>query len=659
MASRHTDNIDNSQNQQSNKRKISRLNPVSTRHSISRKRAVIACQPCRAKKARCDNQRPTCSRCQAQESECVYEDATANVSFDRGTLAIINRLDYLIDLAESDQSSQSPLVEGLSTRSWQSTDKDVIDEAANHNIHNRQLEINARGATHVHPSAHLTASTSDSDTRLSFASCEDILKWPVFGEGQHLENIEALFTDPMLANDVTDNQSMTGGESQPLFVGTQNIVDCEPDLLENDITSLVEYFLVQVHTKNPILDPTSLRKMAANIVQFGLQWDGPTCLVLLTCALAVVSSPFARLSTVTGSEVSGGSLEDTSKYGLAESYYDAARKRIGLLGNGSLATECYFWLGVYKMYSLRPFQASISFNRACVTFQISTRRTFKSDEASLVDAHACRQYWSCLKSEHEISVELQVPSSGLTAQNYTQSFPSSPENNDDDCSSMVASPTLMCYTSPAPFMERLPQIEASWYYYLADIAARRILQRVMDTFYTETVSSQLGNIPKMFKAAEELSRQIEQWYQNLPAPVKFDYDTPAECELAYHLQARAYELQERTYRPFLFHLLNHNLDVATKDRFKRLAHQHSAVCTKLIRHWDIRHRHHGTWLMVRQSFNAALLLVAAQRSGRSGLTHEQYEEAVDLSMSTIRYWEAEAADLKASRVILESVVSQT
>ncbi|TIA40523.1 hypothetical protein D6C78_02517 [Aureobasidium pullulans] len=507
MASRHTDNIDNSQNQQSNKRKISRLNPVSTRHSISRKRAVIACQPCRAKKARCDNQRPTCSRCQAQESECVYEDATANASFDRGTLAIINRLDYLIDLAESDQSSQSPLVEGLSTRSWQSTYKDVIDEAAHHNTHNRQLEINARGATHVHPSAHLTTSTSDSDTRLSFASCEDILKWPVFGEGQHLENIEALFTDPMLANDVTDDQSMTGGESQPLFVGTQKIVDCEPDFLENDITSA---------------------------------------------------------------------------------------------SNG---------MGQHVLY--------------------------------------------------EISVELQVPSSGLTAQNYTQSFPSPPENNDDDCSSMVASPTLMCYTSPAPFMERLPQIEASWYYYLADIAARRILQRVMDTFYTETVSSQLGNIPKMFKAAEELSRQIEQWYQNLPAPVKFDYDTPAECELAYHLQARAYELQERTYRPFLFHLLNHNLDVATKDRFKRLAHQHSAVCTKLIRHWDIRHRHHGTWLMVRQSFNAALLLVAAQRSGRSGLTHEQYEEAVNLSMSTIRYWEAEAADLKASRVILESVVSQT
>jgi len=111
----------------------------------------------------------------------------------------------------------------------------------------------------------------------------------------------------------------------------------------------------------------------------------------------------------------------------------------------------------------------------------------------------------------EISVELQVPSSGLTAQNYTQSFPSPPDNNDDDCSSMVASPTLMCYTSPAPFMERLPQIEASWYYYLADIAARRILQRVMDTFYTETVSSQLGNIPNMSKAAEELSRQIEQW----------------------------------------------------------------------------------------------------------------------------------------------------
>lgn len=120
---------------------------------------------------------------------------------------------------------------------------------------------------------------------------------------------------------------------------------------------------------------------------------------LLTCALAVISWPFARTSTAAGSQESGGSMENTPKYALAESYYDAARKRVGLLGNGSSATACYFWLGVYEMYTLRPFQASISFNRACVTFQVSTRRTSMSDESTVFDSHTCRQYWSCLKSE--------------------------------------------------------------------------------------------------------------------------------------------------------------------------------------------------------------------------------------------------------------------
>lgn len=80
MAAQTSHLTDDLGGQQSKKRKISRLNSVSNRHSLSRKRAVVACQPCRAKKAKCDNQRPACSRCQAQESECIYEDAAANAS---------------------------------------------------------------------------------------------------------------------------------------------------------------------------------------------------------------------------------------------------------------------------------------------------------------------------------------------------------------------------------------------------------------------------------------------------------------------------------------------------------------------------------------------------------------------------------------------------
>lgn len=60
--------------------------------------------------------------------------------------------------------------------------------------------------------------------------------------------------------------------------------------------------------------------------------------------------------------------------------------------------------------------------------------------------------------------------------------------------------------------------------------------------------------------------------------------------------------------------------------------------------------------MVRQSFTSALLLVAARKAGLSEVSESQCEEAVQSSLSTLRYWEKEAPDLRASRLILEDVV---
>ncbi len=95
------------------------------------------------------------------------------------------------------------------------------------------------------------------------------------------------------------------------------------------------------------------------------------------------------------------SLSSTPGYQTAESYYTAACKRLGLLKNTLIATECYFVAGVYEMYSLRPLQAAISFNRACVTFQTLTwmRSEYYATEDQLGKARASRLYWSCLKSE--------------------------------------------------------------------------------------------------------------------------------------------------------------------------------------------------------------------------------------------------------------------
>jgi len=63
--------------------------------------------------------------------------------------------------------------------------------------------------------------------------------------------------------------------------------------------------------------------------------------------------------------------------------------------------------------------------------------------------------------------------------------------------------------------------------------------------------------------------------------------------------------------------------------------------------------------MVRQSFASALLLMAARKAGVEQASFEACKEAVQLSLSTLRYWEQEAPDLRASRLILEAIAKDS
>jgi hypothetical protein len=189
--------------------------------------------------------------------------------------------------------------------------------------------------------------------------------------------------------------------------------------VQQDVLDLIERFLTNVHTKNPIFDSNTLRGIARSTIVKGFGWDAQTCLVvriivasrrelfhlqpsqLLACALAVIAPTFVRVPILNQDENDRDSLDEAVDYATAEAYYDAARKRIGLLTSTRLATECHFLAGVYEMYSLRPLRSSISFNRACVAFQTLTwmRSENHLEQHRLEKAQTSRLYWSCLKSE--------------------------------------------------------------------------------------------------------------------------------------------------------------------------------------------------------------------------------------------------------------------
>lgn len=128
----------------------------------------------------------------------------------------------------------------------------------------------------------------------------------------------------------------------------------------------------------------------------------------------------------------------------------------------------------------------------------------------------------------------------------------------------------------------------------------------------------------------------------------------------FHLQARALETKERIYRPFLYRMIyqKNNYDFSEQSALHPLVTLHAVTCSNLIQQWNVQHRHHGTWLMSRQSFACALLLLAGRRAGIHVLPDDRCWESIQASIATLKFWEDEAPDLKASRQILEDIHGQ-
>lgn len=646
----------------SGKRKLIALGGLSQQANFPRKRSVTACQLCRARKTKCDNQRPTCSKCMELSAGCVYHD---QADPEAPATQILQRLDYLINLVQTGPVSQLAAY---------GRGHDSLGEAAANPMYRSatlDFENRTQDAAAIYAGSAIRGTDREHEIQVPaqayFGSSEDILAWAIFDGKYHRRSIEALIFDPTLPSD-----DLAGPPTSPIISADSNRESFEDPrtrtqpgqgVREEDVPHLVEAFLFNVHVKNPIFDPDYLRRMAKAVVEEGFGWKASTCLVLIVCALGAISSPFSRQPTSNLGEYpnyADASLTHSPAYNTAEAYYTASRKRVGLLRNTLLATECYFMTGVYEMYSLRPLQAAISFNRACVTFQTLTwmNSEYSITEDQIGKARASRLYWSCLKSEHEVSVEFRFPSSGLTKLNYTNHFPPPPlAKTAEQLYRIHPGSDAGADVTPSPSMP-IP-LENGWYYYLADIAARGIMRRVIKSFYEQRETTWL-EVPlnSILQTAEELDRQLTEWHRTLPSVVSFDINVAAGEELAYHLQARAIEIRERIYRPFLYLILHEGNEPSKYGSLEGLVQLHATTCYRLIQQWNVRHRHHGTWLMARQSFASALLLMAGRRSGLATLPEEHYEDGVQASISTLRYWEGEAPDLRASRLILEDLARE-
>ena len=125
---------------------------------------------------------------------------------------------------------------------------------------------------------------------------------------------------------------------------------------EERIPYLIDIFLQNVHTKNPILDVESLMKHSRKCAERGIGWDGWSCLVLLACALGAAAKPFnpstTQRATMTPTSVKPRTPSATESSYIhandlqqAESWFALACRRLGALQHTIVGAQCYFFAG--------------------------------------------------------------------------------------------------------------------------------------------------------------------------------------------------------------------------------------------------------------------------------------------------------------------------
>jgi hypothetical protein len=110
--------------------------------------------------------------------------------------------------------------------------------------------------------------------------CEDILEWPVFAgrrTSYDRARIESLIfrTSPGTSDSTASFRHGANGGSNSIFSGTPG-----RGVNEEDAPLHAERFLVNVHIKNPVLNPSDLRRNARWVSENGFGWDADSCLMV-------------------------------------------------------------------------------------------------------------------------------------------------------------------------------------------------------------------------------------------------------------------------------------------------------------------------------------------------------------------------------------------
>ncbi|KAI7971090.1 hypothetical protein EIK77_007206 [Talaromyces pinophilus] len=600
--------------------------------SYPRKRAVTACQVCRARRTKCDNRKPTCSFCLKVGARCIQSPVDLS-SFDPASLKLLERLDEVESAIGKCQSA----VESIGSR-------------FNNNTSSGTESSNFRRAGYP-----------DIDrSRLLPASIKTICQWPAFetaGLGQPVGEFAA--------------SGLAWTSASPAEIDTSSTVSID-DLQPRFTKLLLDNFFQYIHVKNPVLDETRTRRMVFRLCMDGLDWSAEACLVLLVLALGATATPF---------EYPKSGIKDPETLPYARTFYNAAQKRLWASFSGSnrvLQGQCFFLSGVYATTMFQPETAWRFFLQAlacCQGFQFlrNSNSSLESLHAQTLNLHESPSpdpsasspsiltteqtiYWSAWKSERELRGYYEMcdfPLSVVDLGIYPPFFPTPPVVAENDVSPGMGNDEMQ-------YRERL-----SWYFYLSEISLRRLSFCISNGIVKFEPTGEDSFLDGLAKETPVYEAQAEEWAMRLPRIVSIAGPPDEDDICRFVLRGHLVNLYEIIYWPFIDAFIN-GVPADGADRPLLWSLVRKGLENHVARLWvnepGYKHRHHGTLFLLHSCSRSALVLIAAAASLKHRLDQgiqpnlfmpARWHEAVRLAIEMNRYWVMESADSEYLLHILE------
>ncbi|CAK7208012.1 Zcf27p [Sporothrix eucalyptigena] len=569
---------------------------------------------------------------------------------------------------------------------------------------------------------------------------ESMLRWPLFKRKldalkiPSYVSVVSLMETPVSGIDTDTVDGMPLKQLNPFE---------QPDFVDRGrIMELVDNFLVNNNLKNPILGPAGLRADAEIFAASPLAWTGRNCLMYLVMAISTLSIPFTETST--GRRVKVDRADRA--FSVAEAYFHEAQQRMGCLmcADSLLAARCGFLTGAYLMHTLRILPAWKAFVQAgsnCVSYFIAQSRvdtvpdprnagndndgthlSKRRDDAPSTSTERALEdalYWSVLKSEVELRLELGLPGSGINAIRYPHVFPCVPDMEIDGHAVSVDNEGFLVTNQPEVDRSHLT---FGWFFFLAEITLKRLMYRIINTRYqlglghedersrqhTEgnghrTDDTTIRIDPTVLDTAE-FDLQLEQWMQLLPPAMQFpaSWTEPPTDILPWVLRGHGIDAVELLRFPAFAAVMRLEsplspLNTPTSASLDSYTETMRRNLTRLVREYlqnavnrieananGVFHRHQGTWLAIRSCTRSALALLGTRLAmqeqrdlavlqgfavgGVSGgspvdtvlmdsLLPPRWKDAVQLVRDMLHAWKPEGRDVDHLTTVLEGLLS--